>query len=305
MRRDRREIRERRGVSHGTGQRLTDSARDGSDLSRNRERVAFDRLLVRLQAVAADRWVLKGGFALDLRLAARARSTKDVDIEWRAAEDALADTLLDAADHDAGDFFVLSIERTGTPADRLGGAHRFRVSTSLAGRPFETFVLDVGLRADGSAGVETLPTDDLLGFADIEPIGIPAVSLELQVAEKLHAYTHLYEGGRASTRVKDLVDLALIAELSPLDAMTLRREIEAVFDRRAAQVPRSLPSPPRGWALPFGRLAEEVGISAELAAGHREAAAMLDPVLRGEVTSGDWRPGERAWSGEAHHRCRL
>ncbi len=280
-------------------QRLKDGAGDGADLNRNRKRVAFDRLLVRLQVVAADRWVLKGGFALDLRLAARARSTKDVDIEWRAAEDELADTLLDAADHDAGDFFVLSIERGGTPADRLGGAHRFRVSASLAGRPFEAFVLDVGLRADDSAGVETLRTDDFLAFAEIEPIEIPAVPLELQIAEKLHAYTQTYEGGRASTRVKDLVDLALIAELSPLDAVTLRREIESVFDRREAQAPHSLPSPPPGWALPFGRLAEEVGISAELAAGHREAAAMLDPVLGGEITIGEWRPVERAWSGEA------
>ncbi len=277
-------------------QRLKDGAGDGPTLSRNRKRVAFDRLLVRLQAVAADRWVLKGGFALDLRLAARARSTKDVDIEWRAEEGELADTLLDAAEHDAGDFFVLAIERAATPADRLGGAHRFRVSASLAGRPFETFLLDVGLRDDDVAGVETLRTDNLLGFAGIEPIGIPAISLELQIAEKLHAYTQTYEGGRRSTRVKDLVDIVLIAELASLQAATLRREIESIFSRRESHsAPRSLPSPPPDWALPFGRLAEEVGISTELLTGHREAAAMLDPVLEGKVTDGEWSPAGRAW----------
>ena len=107
-------------------QRLRDGAGDGATLSRDRKRVAFDRLLVRLQAVAADRWVLKGGFALDLRLAARARSTKDVDIEWRAAENELADTLLDAADYDAGDFFVLSIERTGTRWGAIASGSRPR-----------------------------------------------------------------------------------------------------------------------------------------------------------------------------------
>ncbi len=74
-------------------QRLKRTA-NGAALNRERKRIAFDRLLVRLQAVAGDRWALKGGFALDLRLAARARSTKDVDIEWRAAADELADTLL-------------------------------------------------------------------------------------------------------------------------------------------------------------------------------------------------------------------
>jgi hypothetical protein len=276
-------------------QRLKDGARDGAELSRERKRVAFDRLLVRLQAVATDRWTLKGGFALDLRLAARARSTKDVDIEWRAAEDELADTLLDTADHDSGDFFVLSIERTGAPADRLGGAHRFRVSASLAGRAFETFQLDVGFRADGAAGVEALRTDDLLVFAGIEPIQVPAISLELQIAEKLHAYLQTYEGGRGSTRVKDLVDLALIAELSSLRAAILRSEIESIFDRRGEHAPpRSLPSPPPEWARPFGRLAEEVGIPGDLGVGHQDAAAMLDPVLGGNVTDGEWSPSGRA-----------
>lgn len=61
-------------------QRLKDrAAGDGAQLVRDRKRVAFDRLLARLLTVAGGRWLLKGGFALDLRLAARARSTK---AEW-------------------------------------------------------------------------------------------------------------------------------------------------------------------------------------------------------------------------------
>ncbi len=59
-------------------QRLKDRAGgDGARLARDRERVAFDRLLARLLAVAPGQWLLKGGFALDLRLATRARSTRD------------------------------------------------------------------------------------------------------------------------------------------------------------------------------------------------------------------------------------
>ena len=53
--------------------------------NRNRKRVAFDRLLARLATIAPDSWLLKGGFALDLRLAERARATKDVDPEARAS----------------------------------------------------------------------------------------------------------------------------------------------------------------------------------------------------------------------------
>lgn len=269
---------------------------NGARLARDRKRVAFDRLLARLLTVAERRWLLKGGFALDLRLSVRARSTKDVDIEWRAEKDELPDTLLDAADHDAGDFFVFAIERTETPEDHLGGSHRFRVSAFLAGRPFETFLLDVGFRSDDVLSTETLRTDDLLGFAGIEPIHVDAVSLELQVAEKLHAYTRIYEGQRTSTRVKDLVDLALIAELSSLDATDLRREIETIFTARGTHpLPDSLPAPPAEWATPFRRLAEEVGVSPDLEAGHREAATLLDPILSGQMKIGNWHPDRHQW----------
>jgi hypothetical protein len=284
-------------------QRLRDRAPDGASLARDRKRVAFDRLLARLVMVAEGRWVLKGGFALDLRLDARARSTKDVDIEWRAPEREMMDALLDAAAEETGDFFTFTIERTGPPEDQLGGSHRFRISASLAGRPFETFFLDVGFRTDGPLGSEPLLTDELLGFAGIDRVQIEAVPLELQLAEKLHAYTRTYEGGRDSTRVKDLVDLVLIAKLSRPDAAALGREVKTIFALRETHVPPlSLTAPPAGWTIPFRRLALEVGIAPRLEAGHREAAAMLDPVLSGEVTEGRWNPTDRAWPEETGGR---
>ena len=49
-----------------------------------RKEIAFDRLLSRLPQVAADRWVLKGGLALDRRLRDRARTTKDMAVIYCA-----------------------------------------------------------------------------------------------------------------------------------------------------------------------------------------------------------------------------
>ena len=93
---------------------------DGARLSQDRKRVVFDRLLARIVAAAPDRWLLKGGFALDLRLFERARATKDVDLDWHATEEELLEAIIDAATYDAGDFYEFAIERSDTPEDPLG-----------------------------------------------------------------------------------------------------------------------------------------------------------------------------------------
>lgn len=184
----------------------TDVVGDDAMIVRRRKRIAFDRLLTRLVLVAPSKWVLKGGFALDLRISDQARATRDVDIAWHRHENELIDALLDAAVHDAGDFFEFAIERTDELAGLDAEAHRFRITASLAGRVFETFPLDVGIRSIGPPDTELLYAGDLLLFAGIERVAVPVLPLELHVAEKLHAYTRDYGDGRSSSRVKDLVD---------------------------------------------------------------------------------------------------
>ncbi len=279
-------------------QRLkTRAGENGARLARDRKRVAFDRLLARLATIAPGSWLLKGGFALDLRLSERARATKDVDLDWQAAEAELLDTLLEAAEWDATDFFSFNIERTGPPQDRLGGSHRFRVAATLGGRLFENFLLDVGFRSEPITGIETLQTPDLLAFAGIEPVTVRVVPLELQIAEKLHAYTRTHENNRPSTRTKDLVDLSLIAQLSTLDAARLKQTIDTTFTSRATdQPPSALPPPPEEWRTPFRQLAQAVGVADDLGAGYATAATMLNPILSGEIKRGHWNPDKQHWT---------
>ena len=77
--------------------RLKAARQDGVGLARLRKRVVFERLLARLHAVAPDAWVLKGGFALELRLGAQARTTKDIDVDWAIGEDEAVELLIEAA----------------------------------------------------------------------------------------------------------------------------------------------------------------------------------------------------------------
>lgn len=278
-------------------QRLrTRAAGDGASLARDRKRVAFDRLLARLVEAAPDRWLLKGGFALDLRLSDRARSTRDVDIDWQAAEDELFDALIDAAALETNDFFSFEVGRTGTPPERLGGSHRFRATAQLAGRQFETFLLDVGLPPDPAGEHDTLTTPDLLAFAGIDPVEVPAVPLERQIAEKLHAYTSRYTGDRPSSRVKDLIDIVLMSELASFGFDRLREVIAGAFEARATQaLPDAFPTPPSEWAQPYRALAEEVGLKPDLSVGHRLAAGFLDPVLAAESGLASWDVRAARW----------
>lgn len=140
-------------------------------------------------------------------------------------------------------------------------------------------------------------TPDLLDFAGIEPVAVPAIPLSLQVAEKLHAYTRRYEGDRPSSRTKDLIDLALIAQLFSLDASAVRSDLKRVFESRGThELPAALPDPPATWRVPYRQLAVEVGIDADLDAGHAAAAALLNPILEDRDASGLWDPTARRWS---------
>lgn len=156
-----------------------------------------------------------------------------------------------------------------------------------------------GQRGDGDP--LDLPPDRLLGpdyfaFAGLPPIGVPALPLEQHVAEKLHAYARVYERGRPSSRVKDLVDLVLICAVAAFEARRLRRAIDVTFSTRGTQPPVALPAFPDDWRVPYRRLAEEVDLDPDVAVGHRLAAAFLDPVLSGMLQlSARWEPRRGDW----------
>lgn len=279
--------------------RLLAAAREaGVPEVRPRKLVVFDRLLARLLAVSPDRWVLKGALALDLRLGARARTTRDMDLaRWDTEEAATAD-LLAAQAVDLGDYFTFSVERT----DRLdappeGAAVRYHVAAELAGRRFEDAILDIGFGSAPGTPPELLRGTGLLAFAGIAPIRVPALPLEQHAAEKVHAYTRSYEGGRRSTRVKDLVDLVLIRSSAEFLAGRLREAIEATFAHRGTHpAPTQLPPPPREWATAYRRMAIEVGLEPDVHSGHRLAAEFLDPVLGGALQPGAlWDPTSGGW----------
>jgi hypothetical protein len=81
---------------------------------------------------------------------------------------------------------------------------------------------------------------------------MPVIALEQHIAEKVHAYTATYgPQEQESTRIKDLIDLLLIAELATPNADRLRTSLTATFLNRQRQpLPSALPPPPASWVAP-------------------------------------------------------
>jgi hypothetical protein len=276
----------------------TEASRTGLPLARLRKQVAFELFLRRLVAVAPNRWVLKGALALELRLKATTRPTRDIDLGRDDDEQAAIEDITAAQQLALDDFFTYAAIRTDE-LDRTDefATVRFHITAQLAARTFEQFTLDIGFTDSIPATPDTIKTSDLLAFAGIDPVELPALPLAQHLAEKAHAYTRTYGATvRRSTRPKDLVDILLIAASEPIDARALRTALESTFaERQQHELPSSLPTPPSEWADPYRRLAAGIGVEPDLSAAFAEAATFLDPILAGS-SDGTWDAARKKWT---------
>lgn len=277
---------------------LTMAQQTGVPLVRLRKLVVFDRLMARMMVVAPNRWVIKGAAALLFRVGAKFRTTKDLDLGRQDNEEAATADFLAAQSVDLGDYFTFIVERTKKLDAALeGAAVRYHVIAELAGRLFEDVTVDVGFGDPPVTDPELVRGPELLSFADIPPAEVPALPLEQHVAEKVHAYSRTYAGGRPSTRVKDLIDLVMMSALFNFQAGRVRRALQAVFAARSTHtLSASLPPPATQWRAAYRKMAGEVGLDEDLLVGYERARAFLDPILSGSVPDGaQWNPAQHSW----------
>lgn len=260
--------------------------------------VAFDRLVARLSKQDPGAWILKGGYALQLRLGEAARATRDIDAAVPAglSDEALIGRLRRAASKNLADWFEFEVGEpvpvaTGAPGQGL----RFAVRCLLDGRTFETFHLDVGQGDPVSGKPDRVAGTALLAFANIPRIRIPCYPLTAQIAEKLHAYTRAYGGGESS-RVRDLADILLIAWLGHVQATKLLKALEATFAaRHTHRLPSEFPRHPAGWEGPYKKLARELSLPwSTVEKAWQAAARFLNPVLQRNA-KGTWSPERWRW----------
>ena len=166
----------------------------------------------------------------------------------------------------------------------------------MDGRSFERFHIDVGVGDPLVEAVEYLETPNLLSFAEIESVVVPCYPISQQLAEKVHAYTRPHASG-VSTRIKDFVDMILLAELGEISGTKLTDAIEATFQKVGDQdIPHLIPPPPRSWDRGFRRLADQIGlVENSLEASFLKIQKLIDPILTGEARNLHWRPERWSW----------
>jgi len=273
----------------------TQSLQSGVPLVRMRKMIAFDRFLARLLHDQPDKWVVKGGLALQLRLGERARTTKDIDLLMLVQLQEVYPGVREAGALDLADWFFFEVANAVQPMTDDFGGIRYQLQSLLDGRTFESFHLDVGVGDPLIDPAEYLQTTNLLEFAGLAPTVVPCYPITQQIAEKLHACTRIFQSGE-STRVKDYVDILLLAGMGGIDGRRLHKAISSTFlTRRTHSIPLQLLAPPKNWERPFQRMANEVKLEhMSLEGADIAMKKFLNPVLSNEVI-GVWDPLRWDW----------
>ncbi|MEU2612256.1 nucleotidyl transferase AbiEii/AbiGii toxin family protein [Micromonospora sp. NPDC007271] len=262
---------------------------------------AYDRALARLfRSDDADRWVLKGAGALLARLTT-ARHSKDVDVFFNATDadvnDAV-DALRAALRIDLGDHFAFDVTRVAPLQEEARGA-RVHVNARLGPTSFAGFHIDVVV------GTVMTGTPDVV--APLTPLNIEGLvrpnyrvfPIADHLADKLCATigTYARDGQPArSTRVKDLVDIAIIAITHAISADTLRTAVVSNAAMRKIELPERFVVPDAvGWAARYPRVAAEApGTVPDYDTAISLASQIFDPVLDATAI-GVWDPSARTW----------
>ena len=261
------------------------SKKEGLDIQRLRRQVAFDRLLLRLFSKTPSPWVLKGGYAMELRMK-NPRATKDIDLtvkdkklfsnDLTAQNSIILRALRSFASIDLKDFFIFQIEDSIMELEGpVYGGVRFPVTAKVDGRIFVRFHIDVGFDNILIEPLESIKGEDWLGFAKLHTKSIPVLSIEQHFAEKIHAYT-LPRKGQLNSRVKDLIDMVLLIRTKRVKTKKLKESIKRIFEHRDShKMPDKLPSPPNEWEIPFSVLAKDCLLSITLENAFKEVIFFL------------------------------
>lgn len=261
----------------------------------------FDRLLSRVfHDSHRDRWVLKGGSGMLARVP-DTRGTKDIDLATSAGSiDEAEEALINAASYDLGDHVYLEhvsskpIIEADTQPDVTGRRVMFALIDAQKGKLIHQIPVDLVVE-DGIVGHTDLinPASRLTLAKNLPSAPYRLYPLPDQVADKTTATVLPYHG-RESSRVKDLVDLVVIARTQKVGIEPLRRALSDRFESRGANRPATFHAP-TAWADRYSQMASRVpacrGVE-DINTAENLVGTFVTPALTvsSSPTSAEWDP---------------
>lgn len=247
---------------HSFVQALTHAARveasaNGKPVNRVLTEGYFDRFLVRIFKHPDSEWFVKGGTAL-LAREPRARETRDIDLATSESdfETALVE-LQNAVQEDAGDHLrmvakfdrplVMPTASQGTAGGRL------IVTVSAVGKVVARFGVDMVVSEPPIGEIQTMtPRTRLHLPRPVFTADYRLYPIADQIADKIYATVAPRKNSPVpfSTRVKDLVDLAIYARTQTVFMRPLRVALNQRLS--ALQTPPTQFSIPEDWRRRFG-----------------------------------------------------
>lgn len=265
----------------------------------------FDRLLSRVFNDGPESgWLLKGGTSMLARIPT-ARHTSDIDLATNTGTlDEASETLAEAAARDIGDHLTFHISDTHAAGKGQPGVEvrRLILTATETGRPklIAHVPIDLVISTAPVGYIHTINPANRLHLPKPLPVSpyrlYPMVD---HIADKVCATMTTFPGGRPSSRVKDLVDLALIARTQTVDLDQLRLAIttKRMLSRLDEFTHFTIPD---GWETKYHLLSSKVP---DLAGTHITHAvtlvtAMIDPALVNPGPAGpahSWCP-DQGWT---------
>lgn len=285
--------------------RAADQAlRNGQPTQQILRQFVYDRLLARLFHGPSAPWVLKGGNALMSREPVAARASLDLDLAARHPQDQL-DSLLPsfeaAAALDLGDHFrfvTISRREHGGNTQLNVAGYQLTLAAYCGIKKLDTVKIDLvtGTLITGTPLPLSRPS---LAIDGLDPVVVTVYPIADHIADKVCATAETHGAtSRSSTRVRDLVDLVVIANTQPVVADELTDAINLEWAHRGLPGAPAF-NPPITWASGYAGLAQStLGCSTHPAfdaAVHFVREEFLGPVLCGGVRSHSWDPTQHDW----------
>ena len=272
----------------------------GVDTNAVIRRFVFGRFLARVFHDPSAPWVLKGGTAVLARVH-DARTTKDVDLLHQLGDlSAAVEALTAAAKIDLNDHFrfVIVTVETSIGGQPLVDGCRVTIDAYVGTVKKDTFGVDLVTGSLMTTAPETV-TDPVLDLRGLEAPTMHLYPVVDHIADKLCATQAMYgaDGNLPSSRVRDLVDLVVLARSQDVDGSALIAAVHGEWTHR------SLPgtpvfAPPADWERRYPPEARKAPVVADMTAFADAVAlvgAFLAPVLDGSAAGRRWLAGDLTW----------